>query len=99
MFPVGFEPATLRVWDARDNHYTTETWWKNEAKIQNCSVLGSAPTACSFLSLKKEAVIRRFADSPILLIVDRLNLTYAIKNRKLILIKVQKYNQLNRYYI
>ena len=25
MFPAGFEPATLRVWDARDNHYTTET--------------------------------------------------------------------------
>jgi hypothetical protein len=25
MFPAGFEPATLRVWGARDNHYTTET--------------------------------------------------------------------------
>ena len=25
MFPAGFEPATLRVWSARDNHYTTET--------------------------------------------------------------------------
>ena len=25
MFPAGIEPATLRVWGARDNHYTTET--------------------------------------------------------------------------
>ena len=25
LFPAGFEPATLRVWSARDNHYTTET--------------------------------------------------------------------------
>ena len=25
VFPAGFEPATLRVWSARDNHYTTET--------------------------------------------------------------------------
>ena len=25
LFPAGFEPATLRVWGARDNHYTTET--------------------------------------------------------------------------
>ena len=26
LFPAGFEPATLRVWSARDSHYTTETW-------------------------------------------------------------------------
>ena len=26
LFPAGFEPATLRVWSARDNHYTTETY-------------------------------------------------------------------------
>ena len=26
MFPPGIEPGTLRVWGARDNHYTTETW-------------------------------------------------------------------------
>ena len=26
VFPAGFEPATLRVWGARDNHYTTETY-------------------------------------------------------------------------
>ena len=92
MFPAGIEPATLRVWDARDNHYTTETWWKKTAKIQKWSVLGSAPTACSFLSLKK-----RSCHSPIIipLIVVRWNLTYVIKNIKLILIKVQKYNQLN----
>ena len=25
MFPPGLEPGTLRVWSARDNHYTTET--------------------------------------------------------------------------
>ena len=25
LFPAGIEPATLRVWGARDNHYTTET--------------------------------------------------------------------------
>ena len=25
MFPPGIEPGTLRVWGARDNHYTTET--------------------------------------------------------------------------
>ena len=28
LFPAGFEPATLRVWGARDNHYTTETRFK-----------------------------------------------------------------------
>ena len=25
MFPPGIEPGTLRVWGARDNHYTTKT--------------------------------------------------------------------------
>ena len=25
VFPPGIEPGTLRVWGARDNHYTTET--------------------------------------------------------------------------
>ena len=25
MFPPGLKPGTLRVWSARDNHYTTET--------------------------------------------------------------------------
>ena len=25
LFPPGIEPGTLRVWGARDNHYTTET--------------------------------------------------------------------------
>lgn len=25
MFLAGFEPATFRVWDGCDNHYTTET--------------------------------------------------------------------------
>ena len=25
MFPAGIEPATLCLWGARDNHYTTET--------------------------------------------------------------------------
>ena len=25
MFPAGLEPATLRVWGGRDNHYPTET--------------------------------------------------------------------------
>lgn len=28
VFPAGIEPATLRVWGARDNHYTTETEMK-----------------------------------------------------------------------
>ena len=25
MFPPGVEPGTLRVWNARDNRYSTET--------------------------------------------------------------------------
>ena len=29
MFPAGFEPAAFCVWDRRDNHYTTETWYEN----------------------------------------------------------------------
>ena len=29
MFPPGLEPGTLRVWSARDNHYTTETMQTN----------------------------------------------------------------------
>ena len=33
MFPAGIEPATLRVWGARDNHYTTETQIFRMAKI------------------------------------------------------------------
>ena len=28
MFPAGLEPATFRVLGGRDNHYTTETTWK-----------------------------------------------------------------------
>ena len=33
MFPAGFEPATLRVWGARDNHYTTETWFSSLEEV------------------------------------------------------------------
>ena len=29
MFPPGVEPGTLRVWSARDNHYTTETIYRS----------------------------------------------------------------------
>ena len=43
MFPAGFEPATLRVWDARDNHYTTETSYSWGKKL----ALSSAVAKCS----------------------------------------------------
>ena len=40
MFPAGFEPATLRVWGARDNHYTTETSMKkrNDNRVSKIAV-------------------------------------------------------------
>ena len=28
VFPAGVEPATVRVWGGRDNHYTTETTYQ-----------------------------------------------------------------------
>lgn len=35
MFPPGIEPGTLRVWGARDNHYTTETLISSTQRAQN----------------------------------------------------------------
>ena len=35
MFPAGIEPATLRVWGARDNHYTTETLMSGTLLFKN----------------------------------------------------------------
>ena len=40
MFPAGFEPATLRVWGARDNHYTTETTLTGSDGFKSCSGSG-----------------------------------------------------------
>ena len=37
MFPAGLEPATFRVWDGRDNHYTTET--STERNFKHCQTL------------------------------------------------------------
>ena len=36
LFPPGIEPGTLRVWGARDNHYTTETDEENGVYTEFC---------------------------------------------------------------
>ena len=49
MFPAGFEPATLRVWGARDNHYTTETLMcdVNEIRVFEMAVWTLLPLVVS----------------------------------------------------
>ena len=53
LFSAGFEPATLRVWSARDNHYTTKTFVINTCNFWNLDYELHSLPKISFYAIKR----------------------------------------------